>query len=78
MSSPKNINIDKVRGTFSDNLVVEMQLKGISIRKLSRATGVSVSAIVSYRNCSKEASLSRIVSLAKGIGIDPSELFEGI
>ena len=63
-----------VRDKFRAVLVAEMTLNQISIRKLARASGVSISAIVSYRNATRDVPMHKMMAMADAIGIDPKTL----
>ena len=63
-----------IRDKFMVLLKTEMMMQGMSIRKLAKASGVSISAIVSYRNATRDVPLHKMIALAVSLGLPPIAL----
>jgi hypothetical protein len=64
----------KYRDLFRSNLQVEMAIAQYTIRDLALDSGVSVSALVSYRNASRDVPLVKVYVLAKTLGCSVHDL----
>ena len=63
------------RDQFARLLKAEMILRGVSIAKLAEKSGVSISAIVSYRNSSRDVPLPKLVAMARALDMRVRDLF---
>ena len=68
------IDRQAVRNNFRLTLIAEMLINRMSIRRLAKESGVSISAIVSYRNASRDVPLHKVMAMADAMGIEISKL----
>ena len=74
MAERLNIDPQEIRDGLARHLKLEMTLKGISIRKVAKLSGVSVASLVKYRAAQADAPLCKIYALAKAIGVEAKDL----
>lgn len=70
--------MDSSRQRFSDNVKASRIRRGMSQVELSRASGVSASALSRIESNEREPRLSTIVRLARTLDLDLEELMRGV
>lgn len=63
------------RDQFARLLKAEMIIRGVSIDKLAEASGVSRTAIITYRRGTRDIPLSKLIAVGKALDMDPRDLF---
>lgn len=74
MSALKNVNDNAIRDEIARQIKAEMIVKKVAVRKMAIITGISVSAVMSYRQGTADIPATKLASIAKALGVSCSVL----
>lgn len=66
------------RNQFVANLKKEREAKGLSQEKLAHESGLHWTQVSRVERGERDPKLSTVLALARGLGIPPKKLFDGI